>query len=171
MPDLFSFDNFNSLSGEDIALAGASMLTSALTNIAQYHAAKKNLKTAKKNAERTFAASEYNIAAARAQQEQQAAERAASYAVSGFASKDFADVERSAAAAFEKDVSAMRDEVRTAMFDEIRRAVRDKKNAKIAAARGTALSVAGGMLGLYTGSPVAAMQFAKAGNSIGRSWK
>ena len=171
MPDLFSFENFDSLSGEDYTVIGTQMLSNAMSNIASYQAAKKNLKTAKKNAERTFAATEYNISVERANQEQEAAQRSAQYAVSGFASADFADIERSIKAGFEKGVSAMREEVREAMFDDIRRAIKDKKNAKVAAARGTALSVTAGVLGMYTGNPMAAMAFSNAGNSIGRAWR
>ncbi len=169
MADLFSFENAENLSGSEWAIAGTNFLKNVLQGIAQANAAKANLKTVQQNAAATLQATEYNIGINRRAAEAQAAERAASYAGTGQRAADFMDVERSATLNFERDVAALREQTRDQVFADIRDAIKAKKEAKKGAVRGSYLSLAGGLIGAYTGNVGAMKAFEDAGNAIGNS--
>lgn len=169
MADLFSFENAENLSGIEWAVAGTNYLKNVLQNIAQVNAAKANLKRIQQNAAATLEATEYNIGINRRSAEVQAAERAASYAGSGMRAADFMDVERSAALNFERDVAALREQTRDQVFADIKDAIKAKKEAKKGAVRGSYLSLAGGLIGAYTGNAGVMKAFSDSGNAIGNS--
>lgn len=169
MADLFSFENAENLSGAEWAVAGTNYLKNVLQNIAQVNAAKTNLKRIQQNAAATLEATEYNIGINRRSAEAQATERAASYAGSGMRAADFMDVERSATLNFERDVSALREQTRDQVFADIRDAIKAKKEAKKGAIRGSYLSLAGGLIGAYTGNAGVMKAFSDSGNAIGNS--